>query len=176
VPMLLQILKTQGLHLVGIVHTHAHIDHIGGTTALAQQTGAPTYLHPDDTFLYEALPLQARWLGLPPPLPIAAISAPLCDAMSVPFGQYELGVMHTPGHTPGSSCFTVCGESLCLAGDTLFAGSVGRTDLPGGDAAVLRRSIQQRLYTLPEPTQVICSHGPPTTIAKERRTNPYVRP
>ena len=174
-PAIVARLAERQLTLKGIVHTHAHIDHIGGTAELARLTGAPTYLHPGDDFLHAALPLQAQLLGLPPPGPSQPISCGLRDAMTVRFGAYELGVMHTPGHTPGSSCFVLAEASLCFSGDTLFAGSVGRTDLPGGDPDALRRSIVDRLYTLPEQTQVICGHGPGTRIDHEARSNPYVR-
>jgi hydroxyacylglutathione hydrolase len=175
VPRLLATLQEKKWTLRGIVHTHAHIDHIGGATELARLTGATTYLHPDDTFLYELLPFQAQLLGLAPPGPTVPMDRPLSDAMGVHFGEFELGVMHTPGHTPGSTCFYLDGAALCFSGDTLFSGSVGRTDLPGGDAAALRRSIRERLYTLPPDVEVICGHGPSTRIGHERRSNPYVR-
>ncbi|RYF09803.1 MAG: MBL fold metallo-hydrolase [Deltaproteobacteria bacterium] len=175
VPRIIDTLFQAKLRAVAIVHTHAHIDHIGGATRLAQVTGAKTYLHGEDTFLYDMLGLQAQLLGLPPPAAQRPIDRPLLDEMAVPFGDCELGVMHTPGHTPGSVCFVVPRHDLCFAGDTLFQGSIGRTDLPGGDPEAIRRSIRNRIYSLSGDAEVICGHGPSTTVAKERRHNAFVR-
>lgn len=158
---------------VAIVHTHAHLDHIGGTAALSRATGAPTYLHDSDSFLHESLPMQAMMLGLHLP-PSSPIDQALADLQAVSFGRHELGVLHTPGHTPGSVCFDVIGHDLCFSGDTLFCQGIGRTDLPGGDYSAIERSIRDRLYTLNGAVEVIPGHGPPTTIDRERMSNPFV--
>jgi hydroxyacylglutathione hydrolase len=163
-----------GLRVVGIVHTHAHIDHVGGLAELARITGAPTYLHNDDQFLYDMLPLQARMLGIAEPQK-GTINEYLRDDQVITFGEHELGVLHTPGHTPGSVCFHLNKEDLCFSGDTLFRGGIGRTDLWGGDSDLIVRSIHQRLYSLNGAVEVIPGHGPATTIDRERVSNPYVR-
>ena len=173
-PMILQRLAAAKMRLIGIVHTHAHIDHIGASQLLHVATGAPTHLHDDDLPLHQALPLQAQMLGLPPVVQ-GPIHHSLVDGMGIDVGGYRLEVAHTPGHSPGSVCFCLGGENLCFSGDTLFAGSVGRSDLPGGDPQMLVRSIRQRLYPLDGETRVIPGHGPATTIDRERCTNPFVR-
>jgi glyoxylase-like metal-dependent hydrolase (beta-lactamase superfamily II) len=167
-------LTRAGMRVTAIVHTHAHIDHVGATAALARVTGAPTYLHDADRFLHDMLPLQAQLIGLPP-VEAGRIDHALPDAASLRFGQFELGVLHTPGHTPGSVCFAVPGQDLCFSGDTLFAGGIGRTDLWGGDYPAIERSIKDRLYQLNGAVLVIPGHGPSTSIDRERRSNPFVR-
>lgn len=173
-PRILAALQEHALKTVAIVHTHAHIDHVGATAELGQATEAPAYLHPGDTFLHQGLAIQARMLGLPEP-PSRPMDRELRDGQSIRFGSYELGVLHTPGHTPGSVCFEVAGQDLCLTGDTLFMQGIGRTDLPGGDTDAIVRSIRDRLYTLDGSTVVIPGHGPSTTIDLERHQNPFVR-
>lgn len=167
-------LTKHGLRVVGIAHTHAHIDHIGATAALARATGAPTYLHPADAFLATILPQQAMLIGLPPSTS-PSIDHALADAQALRFGSYEVGVIHTPGHTPGSVCLVAPAAELLLSGDTLFAGGIGRTDLWGGDTGAIVRSIRDRLYTLNGAIEVVPGHGPETTIDEERATNPFVR-
>lgn len=162
------------LKVSAIVHTHAHIDHMGGSAQLAEATQAPTYLHPADNFLQQILPQQAAFVGLPEPAK-GSIDLELADEAAIRFGRYELGVLHTPGHSPGSVCFTVPGQDLCLSGDTLFADGIGRTDLWGGDFATLERSIHDRLYGLNGAVEVIPGHGPKTSIDRERVSNPFVR-
>ena len=162
------------LRLVGILHTHAHIDHVGGTLALSRATHAPTYLHDADRFLHDMLPVQARMIGLPLP-EHAPMDRPLPDETSIPFGAHEVGVLHTPGHTPGSVCLVIPHAELCLSGDTLFASGIGRTDLWGGDLGAIERSIRERLYVLSGSIEVVPGHGPTTPIDIERRTNPFVR-
>jgi hydroxyacylglutathione hydrolase len=167
-------LSRAGMRVAAIVHTHAHIDHVGATAALARVTEAPTYLHDEDRFLHDMLPVQAQLIGLPA-VEQGRIDRGLPDATSLPFGRFELGVLHTPGHTPGSVCFTVPGQDLCFSGDTLFAGGIGRTDLWGGDYDAIERSIKHRLYGLNGAVQVIPGHGPSTSIDRERRGNPFIR-
>lgn len=151
--------------------THAHLDHILGVEQVVRATGAPIYLHPDDRDLYDRLGEQGKWLGLSPP------PAPPPDFDMVPGEKVHLGglsfeVRHVPGHSPGS--VALVGHGVALVGDALFAGSVGRVDLPGGDGETLLRSIRQELLSLPDDTTVYSGHGPPTTIGHERATNPFL--
>jgi hydroxyacylglutathione hydrolase len=162
-----------GYRVKAIVHTHAHLDHIGASAYVCKHTGAPTYLHDDDVFLHKHVEMQASLLGLPVP-DCMDMQGSLKEGQVFGFGTYELAVLHTPGHTPGSVCFYVPSHEWCFSGDTLFAGSVGRTDLWGGDFSVLSHSIKQKLYTLPSSTLVVPGHGPETHIDKERKTNPFV--
>jgi hydroxyacylglutathione hydrolase len=160
---------------VALLHTHAHFDHIGGTRGVKEKTGAAIRLHPDDRPLYDALRDQAAMFGIPAgdPLPI---DAPIEDGETIPFGNHSVTAIHTPGHTPGSTCYLLEGENPALfAGDTLFRRSIGRTDLWGGDTDTILESIRTRLYSLPEATPVVCGHGPGTTIGEEKRANPFVR-
>jgi glyoxylase-like metal-dependent hydrolase (beta-lactamase superfamily II) len=158
---------------VALLHTHAHFDHVGGTRAVAEATGAPIRLHPADTPLYEALPDQAAHFGLPAGAP-KALDAPLADQEVIRFGRFAVKAIHTPGHTPGSTCFLLEGEAPRLfSGDTLFRRSIGRTDLWGGDTAAILASIRQKLFRLPGDLPVVCGHGPGTTIGEEKRLNPF---
>lgn len=167
-------LDLKKMRVAAVVHTHAHFDHMGATEALVQACGAPSYLHNEDKILHQMLPLQAQMFGVSP-ISTPPIDKPLKDGDAIAFGQYELGVLHTPGHTPGSSSFHVSGQDLCFTGDTLFAGGVGRTDFPGGDAFALVRSIKNKLYTLHGACKVVPGHGPCTHIDQERRYNPFVQ-
>lgn len=166
-----KLLRQHELHVRAIVHTHAHIEHVYATAELTEATGAPAHLHPADRPLYDALDKQAAMLGIEPPERDAMVGH-LHDEQSLPFGQYEIGVLHTPGHTPGSVSFNLPAQSLCVTGDTLFANGVGRTDLWGGNPHHLRHSIEHKLMRLPDETTVVPGHGLESTIGAERRTWP----
>ncbi len=169
-------LDALGLKAVALVHTHAHFDHVGAARAVSEATGAGIRLHEDDRWLYEHLDVQGRMFGLTFDA-VLPVERWLVDGDVVGRGRTEVEVIHTPGHTPGSICFRcdVGGRSVLFAGDTLFRGSIGRTDLWGGDFPAIERSIKTRLYTLSEDTVVVTGHGPETTIGRERRSNAFVR-
>lgn len=176
-PRILKELEDRQWKAVGLVHTHAHFDHVLGTGAVAAATQAETALHRDDLFLYEHVPDQLRLFGMPAAGPTAPLTRQLSGGERLTFGKREARVIHTPGHTPGSICLYLetAGETpLLFAGDTLFAGSVGRTDLPGGSLEALVDSIRGPLFALPAGTEVIPGHGQPTTIGEEREDNPFV--
>jgi glyoxylase-like metal-dependent hydrolase (beta-lactamase superfamily II) len=160
-----------GLKIVGLVHTHAHLDHFLAAGEIRRQTGAPIWLHRSDEFLWNALEQQCKSFGVPfTPQPDP--DHWLEDEQPLICGG---SCIHTPGHTPGSSSFYFEEEKLLIAGDTLFLGSVGRTDFPGGNRHQLTSSIQQRLYRLDESAVVITGHGPETSIGHEMRHNAFVR-
>ena len=167
--------EKDGLTVMGIVHTHTHIDHVGATAPLQQWSGAEAHIHEDDRFLYKMLPVQAAMLGVPQPQSCDVLGT-LVDGYALRAGGLELGVIHTPGHTPGSVSFVVDGAegSIVFSGDTLFRGGIGRTDLWGGDASQIMKSLRDRLLTLDDETQVIPGHGPATQIGTERRSNPFL--
>ncbi|HYC78192.1 MAG TPA: MBL fold metallo-hydrolase [Planctomycetota bacterium] len=175
-PEILTRLKKLGLRAVTLVHTHAHFDHVGAARAVSEKTGAGIRLHEKDLFLYENLDMQGRLFGFSfdPVLPLEGF---LVDGATAGSGRSEVEVLHTPGHTPGSVCFRwrAGTREVVFTGDTLFKGSVGRTDLWGGDFEQLRTSIATRLYALSEDATVIPGHGPATTIGRERRGNAFVR-
>jgi len=157
------------------VVTHAHIDHVGGALQLKKATGAPILLNENDLPLLEMMEIQAGWLGVPTPQ-VAPPDTSAEEGMVVGIAGHTAQVIHTPGHTPGSVCLYFAPERLLIAGDTLFAGSIGRTDLPGGDSRKILRSIHDRLMPLPEETRVIPGHGPQTTIGEEQESNPFLQP
>jgi glyoxylase-like metal-dependent hydrolase (beta-lactamase superfamily II) len=178
VHMLLDIVERQSLNVQHILLTHAHVDHVSGVARAKKALHAPVHLHRDDQFLYDAAPQQAAFFGL------ACDALPPIDHyydLTTPFafGEYDITVHHTPGHCPGGVCLAAGprGEPRrdLFVGDTLFAGSIGRTDLPGGDYPTLIRSITQVLFAFGDDAVVYSGHGPKTTIGQERRTNPFLR-
>jgi hydroxyacylglutathione hydrolase len=169
--LILHKVAATGAKPVAIWLTHAHIDHVLGVPRVAAETGAPVWLHPADRPLYDAVPEQATWFGLEAPaLPPPDRTFAHGDAVRV--GDVAFQVRHTPGHSPGS--VSLVGPGVVLGGDVLFAGSIGRTDLPGGDFDTLIASIERELLSLPEATIVYTGHGPQTTIGHERRANPFL--
>lgn len=167
-------LASHGLRLKQILITHAHIDHIGGALRLKQLTGAPIYLNENDLPLLQMMAMQAAWLGITPP-ETAPPDEHLTDGQTVGLSAYPAQVLHTPGHTQGSICLHFAPLKMVLAGDTLFAGSIGRTDLPGGNYPQIIESIHARLLSLPDETRIVPGHGPVTTIGTERRGNPFLQ-
>jgi hydroxyacylglutathione hydrolase len=159
-----------------IIHTHTHIDHVGATAEVQRWSGAPARIHEDDRFLYEMLPIQAALLGIPLPQ-ICDLDGDLADGAAVAAGAIDLGVLHTPGHTPGSLCFLVKSSdgAVLFSGDTLFRRGIGRTDLWGGDPQAIKRSLEGKILGLDDATRVVTGHGPGTTIGEERRSNPFLR-
>ncbi len=181
---ILKRLEHHGLSCEHLLHTHAHLDHILATREMKERTGAKIHLHEGDLTLYEGIADQAamvmaRWqMKFPQPDQPLPVDDFLKDGDGIRAGGLEVEVLHTPGHTCGSCCFGVESAEgpLLVAGDTLFQGSIGRTDLPGGDSAQIVKSIRERIYTRSEETKVITGHGASTTIGKERATNAFVRP
>lgn len=165
-----------GLKCTAIVHTHTHFDHVGATKEVQEATGAPTMLHEKDLFLYQGLQMQLDTFGAPFRAPeVAEVDRFVDDGEALMAGAMQAGVLHTPGHTPGSICLSVEGDRpVLVAGDTLFQRSIGRTDLWGGSMPEILESIDKKLMALPDETLVITGHGPSTTIGEERRLNPFL--
>jgi glyoxylase-like metal-dependent hydrolase (beta-lactamase superfamily II) len=154
-----------------ILNTHGHLDHVAGNAAVRETTGAPILMHRADRFLLDSFSQQAAMFGLTLPQPPVP-DGDLVAGESLTFGETTLEVLGAPGHSPGSVVLAT--EGCALVGDVLFAGSIGRTDLPGGDLATLLRSIRATLLPLGDPVRVYPGHGPPTTIGAERAQNPYL--
>ena len=170
---ILSIISKHGLTVKQIVITHAHIDHVGGAMKLKKATGAPILLNQNDSTLLKMLDVQAAWIGMATPGPVQ-IDHTLNDGDKVSAGSLGAEVLHTPGHTEGSICLYFATEKKLIAGDTLFAGSIGRTDLPGGSYKKIIESLHERVLALPDATIVVPGHGELTTIAQERYSNPFL--
>jgi glyoxylase-like metal-dependent hydrolase (beta-lactamase superfamily II) len=171
---ILATLRKENLTLKQIVITHAHIDHVGGAMKLKAATGAPILMNQNDYALLKMLDVQASWLGMRPPGTVE-IDDSAEDGRALQIGSIPAEVIHTPGHTEGSICLLLPTEKKLIAGDTLFAGSIGRTDLPGGSFEKIMRSLHTSLMSLPDDTVVIPGHGPSTDIGRERKTNPFLQ-
>lgn len=171
-PVIARRVKQQGLDVVAVLATHGHFDHVEGLSGVKAATGAPIMVHPLDLPLIRNMKNQGALFGLnvgdaPPP------DRELADGDEIAFGNLTAKVIHTPGHSQGSVCFLVDGH--LFAGDLLFAGSIGRTDLAGGDYDTLISSVEKKIFTLPQETVVHPGHGPDTSVGREKRTNPFFR-
>jgi hydroxyacylglutathione hydrolase len=170
---ILDIVRKNNLQVKQIVVTHAHIDHVGGAMKLRAATGAPILLNQNDYELLKMLDVQATWIGVPTPEAVE-IDHSVSTGETVSAGSHTAQVLHTPGHTEGSICLYFAAEKKLIAGDTLFAGSIGRTDLPGGSMRKILNSLHGTVLELPDDTVVVPGHGELTTIGEERQSNPYL--
>ena len=172
------ILIQRDLTLAAVMLTHGHIDHTGGSGELSRATGASVYVHPDDDFLtlHPVEQLRAMF-GMTPPgvYDVPQHFEALVDGDRLILAGLDFEVRHTPGHTPGHCCFYLEAEGTLFSGDQLFAGSIGRTDLPGGSLAALMASMEEKVMVLPDETRVLPGHGPETTIGRERTGNPFLQ-
>lgn len=173
IEQVLAVVKKHGLTVKQIVVTHAHIDHVGGAMKLKETTGAPILLNQNDDMLLKMLDVQAGWIGVAPPGAVK-IDRDIRDGDVVGIDGIQATVIHTPGHTEGSVCLYFTSEKKLIAGDTLFAGSIGRTDLPGGSFEKIMSSLREKVLALPDEIAVIPGHGPKTTVGEERETNPFL--
>jgi glyoxylase-like metal-dependent hydrolase (beta-lactamase superfamily II) len=168
------LIQKHNLNIKQIVITHAHIDHVGGAMKLRAATAAPILLNQNDYALLKMLDVQAAWIGMRSPGNVE-IDRSIGDLDKVEAGSLVADVMHTPGHTEGSICLYFPAQKKLIAGDTLFAGSIGRTDLPGGSFEKIIASLHGKVLALPDETIVVPGHGPLTTIGDERETNPFLQ-
>ena len=171
---ILELIRKHNLQVKQIVITHAHIDHVGGAMKLRAATGAPILLNQNDYALLKMLDVQATWVGMAAP-GVVEIDQSLSAGDTVNAGAHAASILHTPGHTEGSICLYFPAEKKLIAGDTLFAGSIGRTDLPGGSFDKIMRSLHDKVLALPDETAVVAGHGPLTTIGDERQANPFLK-
>jgi glyoxylase-like metal-dependent hydrolase (beta-lactamase superfamily II) len=169
----LALVRKHNLQVKQIVITRAHIDHVGGAMKLRAATGAPILLTQNDYALIKMLDVQAAWIGMAAPGKVE-IDRSVTTGETVAAGSHTANILHTPGHTEGSICLYFPAEHKLIAGDTLFAGSIGRTDLPGGSMQKILRSLHDTVLALPDETVVVPGHGPLTTIGEERESNPFL--
>jgi hydroxyacylglutathione hydrolase len=169
----LALVGKHNLQVKQIVVTHAHIDHVGGAMKLRAATGAPILLNQNDYALLKMIDVQAAWVGMAPPGAVE-IDHSVSTGDTVKAGAHVASVLHTPGHSEGSICLYFPAEKILIAGDTLFAGSIGRTDLPGGSTEKIMHSLHGTVLELPDETVVMPGHGPATTIGDERESNPFL--
>ena len=170
----LAVIQKHNLQIKQIVITHAHIDHVGGAMKLRAATGAPILLNQNDYTLLKMLDIQAAWIGMPAPGKVE-IDHSLAEQDKIQAGPIVANVLQTPGHTEGSICLYFPTQQKLIAGDTLFAGSIGRTDLPGGSFDKIISSLHEKVLVLPDETVVVPGHGPLTTIGEEREHNPFLQ-
>ena len=171
---ILDLLRQEKLTLKQIVITHAHIDHIGGAMKLKAATGAPILMNQNDHALLKMLDIQASWVGMRSPGAVT-VDDSISHGRVLKIGEISSQVIDTPGHTEGSICVYFPQEKKLIAGDTLFAGGIGRTDLPGGSMEKIMRSLHTQVLALPDETEVTPGHGPVTTIGEERAMNPFLQ-
>ncbi len=167
--------EENGLTVKHLLLTHAHLDHVFGCAALSEAYGLDWALHPADRIVLQHAGEQARFFGTPLDAPPPATTLPLAEGDAVAFGALRWTVHHVPGHSPGSVAFYDAANGVVFAGDVLFRGSIGRTDLPLGDLPTLQKSLHETMLALPDATRVLPGHGPETTVGYERRHNPYLR-
>jgi hydroxyacylglutathione hydrolase len=173
---LVSTLQAESLELSAILLTHAHLDHIDGAAILKRHApDAPIYLHADDQLLYDNVALQASQFGVHVEA-LPKVDERYTHGDSVTFADMTFGVSHVPGHAPGHVSLHVADAGVAFVGDVVFQGSIGRTDLPGGNYQQLMRSIREHVMTLPDETRLFCGHGPDTTVRVERTTNPFIAP
>jgi glyoxylase-like metal-dependent hydrolase (beta-lactamase superfamily II) len=174
---ILDTVESMGVSVTAIINTHAHLDHVAGLPEVIADLGVPVWMHRDDVPLYEGLDGQAAMFGLTAP-PRVAIDRYIEDGETFAVGNASGRFIHAPGHSPGSVCLYFAGERppQLICGDVLFMGSIGRTDLPGGDYGTIMRTLEERFLPLPDDTVVYPGHGPTTTIGDEKRSNPFVAP
>jgi hydroxyacylglutathione hydrolase len=168
------VVEGTNLEISQIIVTHAHIDHVGAIAQLADEYACPVLMHEEAEAMLQTVPQQAMMMGMRFGK-VPEVDRNITDFEVVEVGPLRLHALYTPGHAPGHLSFLVENESLVFSGDALFAGSVGRTDLPGGNMELLMRSIEERLLPLPDETRVLSGHGPETTIGRERMTNPFLQ-
>lgn len=167
------LLEKEGLTPRYILNTHAHIDHVGAVAHFQRERSLPFHLHPGDREWLESLPLQGRMFGVPTS-DVPKVDGWISDGDVFEFGTKRIEVIHTPGHSPGGCCLWLPADRVLITGDTLFAGSIGRTDFPGGSLEVLVASIRDRIFPLGDDVTFYSGHGPPSTLGEERLNNPFV--
>jgi hydroxyacylglutathione hydrolase len=175
-PALLEAVSREGLEVEAVFLTHAHLDHLEGLPLVREATDAPIHLHPADLPLYKRAAAQAAGFGMTLPGPLPETDVSFEPGTPVRVGEHPLGVRFTPGHAPGHVILYSESQGFALVGDVVFAGSIGRTDLPGGDMQQLLGSIREEVLTLPDATVLMPGHGPETTVGRERRGNPFLAP